>query len=121
MTATPDPYREWDAAYVLGALSPHDRRAFEQHLATCAACREAVAELAGMPGILGMLTAEHADALVDDARTDVPAEASGGAGAPSCRSPLWPRAPGAAAPDGGRSCPWRRWGSSSRARRAAWR
>ncbi|MEV8178709.1 zf-HC2 domain-containing protein [Cellulosimicrobium funkei] len=80
MTATPDPYREWDAAYVLGALSPRDRRAFEQHLATCAACREAVAELAGMPGILGMLTAEHADALVDDARTDHPAEASGGAG-----------------------------------------
>ena len=67
MTATPppDPYREWDAAYVLGALSPRDRRAFEQHLATCPACREAVGELAGMPGILGMLTAEHADALVD--------------------------------------------------------
>ena len=41
MTATPppDPYREWDAAYVLGALSPRDRRAFEQHLATCPACR----------------------------------------------------------------------------------
>ncbi|UKJ63188.1 zf-HC2 domain-containing protein [Cellulosimicrobium cellulans] len=69
MTATPppDPYREWDAAYVLGALSPRDRRAFEQHLATCPACREAVGELAGMPGILGMLTAEHADALVDGA------------------------------------------------------
>ena len=67
MTATPppDPYREWDAAYVLGALSPRDRRAFEQHLATCPACREAVGELAGMPGILGMLTVEHADALVD--------------------------------------------------------
>ncbi|MFC8922914.1 anti-sigma factor family protein [Cellulosimicrobium sp. NPDC057127] len=65
MTATPppDPYREWDAAYVLGALGPQDRRAFEQHLATCAACRESVAELAGMPGILGMLTAEHAAAL----------------------------------------------------------
>jgi len=69
MTAIPppDPYREWDAAYVLGALSPRDRRAFEQHLAACPACREAVGELAGMPGILGMLTAEHADALVDGA------------------------------------------------------
>jgi hypothetical protein len=69
MTAVPppDPYREWDAAYVLGALSPSDRRAFEQHLATCPACREAVGELAGMPGVLGMLTAEHADALADDA------------------------------------------------------
>ncbi|MFF2268658.1 anti-sigma factor family protein [Cellulosimicrobium cellulans] len=68
VTPPPDPYREWDAAYVLGALSPHDRRTFEQHLATCSACREAVGELAGMPGILGMLTAEHADALVDGTR-----------------------------------------------------
>lgn len=65
MTATPppDPYREWDAAYVLGALGPQDRRTFEQHLATCAACRESVADLAGMPGILGMLTPEQAAAL----------------------------------------------------------
>jgi len=67
MTATPppDPYREWDAAYVLGALGPTDRRAFEQHLAACGACRTSVAELAGMPGLLGMLTPEHATALDD--------------------------------------------------------
>lgn len=65
MTATPppDPYREWDAAYVLGALGPQDRREFERHLATCTACRESVAGLAGMPGILGVLTPEHATAL----------------------------------------------------------
>jgi len=68
MTAAPppDPYREWDAAYVLGALSPSDRRAFERHLGSCPACREAVGELAGMPGILGTLTAEHADALTSE-------------------------------------------------------
>ncbi len=76
MTAVPppDPYREWDAAYVLGSLGPGDRRAFEQHLATCPACREAVGELAGMPGLLGMLTAEHADALADEAPGDAPGD-----------------------------------------------
>jgi hypothetical protein len=59
-----DRYAEWDAAYVLGALSPSDRRAYERHLAECAACRAAVAELAGMPGLLSTLTAGHAEALV---------------------------------------------------------
>ncbi|WP_454042118.1 anti-sigma factor family protein [Cellulosimicrobium sp. Marseille-Q8652] len=65
-----DPYREWDAAYVLGALGPHDRRAFEQHLTTCDACRGAVTDLAGMPGLLGMLTPEHATALVEGEPSD---------------------------------------------------
>ena len=56
-----DPFREWDAAYVLGALDPADRRAFEDHLRTCDACRAAVAELAGMPGLLRMVPADEAD------------------------------------------------------------
>ncbi|MFJ4222964.1 zf-HC2 domain-containing protein [Microbacterium sp. NPDC089695] len=43
---------EWDAAYVLGALTPTDRRLFEQHMQGCAICRDAVGELAGMPGLL---------------------------------------------------------------------
>ncbi|MFD6139786.1 anti-sigma factor family protein [Promicromonospora sp. NPDC060271] len=64
-----DRYAEWDAAYVLGALSPSDRRAYERHLAECAACRAAVAELAGMPGLLSTLTAGHAEALVAEAPT----------------------------------------------------
>jgi hypothetical protein len=59
-----DRYAEWDAAYVLGALSPSDRRAYERHLAECAACRAAVAELAGMPGLLSTLSPAHAEALV---------------------------------------------------------
>lgn len=59
-----DYYAEWDAAYVLGALSPSDRRAYERHLAECDSCRAAVAELAGMPGLLSTISAAHAEALV---------------------------------------------------------
>ncbi len=57
-------YEEWDAAYVLGALSPAERREFEDHLAGCEACRASVAELAGMPGLLGRLPAADAFALL---------------------------------------------------------
>ncbi|WKU03666.1 anti-sigma factor [Micromonospora sp. HUAS LYJ1] len=44
-----------DGAYVLGALAPADRAAYERHLAGCAACRDAVAEIAVLPGLLGRL------------------------------------------------------------------
>jgi hypothetical protein len=44
-----------DGAYVLGALSPTERAVFEQHLATCSFCREAVADIAVLPGLLGRL------------------------------------------------------------------
>jgi hypothetical protein len=60
-----DPFHDWDAAYVLGLLGPDDRRAFEQHLTTCAACSAAVAELAGMPGILATLSKDEAVALLE--------------------------------------------------------
>ena len=60
-----DPFHDWDAAYVLGQLGPDDRRAYEQHLTTCATCSAAVAELAGMPGILATLTTDEAVALLD--------------------------------------------------------
>ena len=36
MNAIPDKFADWDAAYVLGALSPAERREFETHLASCA-------------------------------------------------------------------------------------
>jgi hypothetical protein len=62
-----DPFHDWDAAYVLGLLGPDDRRAFEQHLTTCAACSAAVAELAGMPGILATLSKDEAVALLEPA------------------------------------------------------
>ena len=63
MTSHPDLFREWDAAYVLGALSAADRRDYEQHLSVCPACSAAVAELAGLPGILAEVPAEEAVAI----------------------------------------------------------
>ena len=59
-----DPYREWDAAYLLGALSAKDRHVYEEHLHTCAECSAAVASLAGVPGMLAALPAERALATV---------------------------------------------------------
>lgn len=44
-----------DGAYVLGALAPAERAAYERHLAGCAECRQAVAEIAVLPGLLGRL------------------------------------------------------------------
>ena len=70
MNDSPDEFRDWDAAYVLGALGPNDRRAYEQHLTNCPTCTAAVAELAGMPGLLRKLSMEDAEALLavpDDA------------------------------------------------------
>lgn len=68
-----DEFHDWDAAYVLGLLGPDDRRAFEEHLTTCAACSAAVAELAGMPGILATLSKEEAVALLEPEPVDEPA------------------------------------------------
>ena len=45
-------FADWDAAYVLGALGPDDRHAYEDHLAGCERCRAAVGELAPLPGLL---------------------------------------------------------------------
>lgn len=56
-------YVMWDAAYVLGALSPSDRREFEAHMADCPPCRQAVAELSGMPAILSLLNGNDVAAI----------------------------------------------------------
>jgi anti-sigma factor RsiW len=45
----------WDAAYVLGSLSATDWREFEAHMAGCPECRQAVAELTGIPAMLSQL------------------------------------------------------------------
>lgn len=42
-------------AYVLGALTPADRADYERHLAGCPDCREAVGDVAVLPGLLGRL------------------------------------------------------------------
>ena len=72
MNETVDPFRDWDAAYVLGALSAEDRRAFERHLANCPACEAAVAELAGIPGILTKIDANTAVALASAPKMEQP-------------------------------------------------
>ena len=41
-----------DGSYVLGSLSPAERKEFEQHLAGCDECARNVRELAGLPGLL---------------------------------------------------------------------
>jgi predicted anti-sigma-YlaC factor YlaD len=53
-----DPFAHDDAAYVLGALSPAQRRAFEEHLEACSACARSVRDLAGLPGLLAGLPAD---------------------------------------------------------------
>jgi putative zinc finger protein len=67
-------FAQWDAAYVVGALSQADRRDFEQHLAECADCRRAVAELSPAVGLLSRLTPEDAEridaAIADDGERD---------------------------------------------------
>lgn len=50
-----DPFGHDDAAYVLGALGPDERRAFEEHLEHCEDCARAVRDLAGVPGLLTRL------------------------------------------------------------------
>jgi Putative zinc-finger len=50
--------------YVLGALSPAQRQAYERHLSTCAECRAEVADLAILPGLMGRL--DEASVTADD-------------------------------------------------------
>jgi hypothetical protein len=47
-----------DGSYVLGALSPAERQAFEEHLGGCPACARSVQELAGLPGLLARVDPE---------------------------------------------------------------
>lgn len=53
-------YATWDAAYVLGSLSPTERAEFESHLSGCEECARAVRELAGLPGLLARVPADVA-------------------------------------------------------------
>ena len=59
-----------DGAYVLGALSPEDRVAFERHLPGCPECAQSVRELAGLPGLLARVPVEILDP--DELPTPVP-------------------------------------------------
>jgi hypothetical protein len=57
-TQTPCPYEMWDGSYVLGSLSPAERREYEAHLDSCEHCSRAVRDLAGLPGLLGRIGPE---------------------------------------------------------------
>jgi hypothetical protein len=46
--------------YVLGALPPAEREEYESHLAECGTCRDEVADLAVLPGLLGRLDSRTA-------------------------------------------------------------
>jgi hypothetical protein len=59
-------FADWDAAYVLGSLSSTERREYEAHLETCDRCRLAVADLSGLPGLLGRVEADRAFSLLED-------------------------------------------------------
>jgi len=63
-------FTQWDASYVLGALTPGDRHDYEAHLEECERCRTAVAELASMPGLLA--GARAMSSVWDDPQEDLP-------------------------------------------------
>lgn len=53
--------------YVLGAIDPVDRALVEAHLAECAACRDELAGLAGLPALLSRVTPEEVERTVEPA------------------------------------------------------
>ena len=65
-------YATWDAAYVLGSLSPADRREYETHLGVCPLCNQAVSELSGMPALLSKLDGGTVAAMGADDLTPAP-------------------------------------------------
>ena len=65
-------YATWDAAYVLGSLSPTDRREFEAHLSVCPSCSQSVGELSGIPALLSKLDRGTVAAMDADGHTAAP-------------------------------------------------
>jgi hypothetical protein len=57
---------------VLGALSSTERAQYERHLGGCAECRDEVAALAVLPGLLGRLDAGTAASLGEPSATPAP-------------------------------------------------
>jgi predicted anti-sigma-YlaC factor YlaD len=49
--------------YVLGAIEPGDRTLVDEHLTTCADCREELASLAGLPALLRRVPTAEAERL----------------------------------------------------------
>jgi hypothetical protein len=53
-----DPFTDEAGAYVLGALDDAERAAFVDHLRSCPECRQAVAEIEDLPGLLALVPKE---------------------------------------------------------------
>jgi Putative zinc-finger len=70
--ATLDEYALSDAAYVLGALSPDDRREFEAHLQGCATCTSSVAELTDLPALMSAVSLEQLMAELEPLAAEFP-------------------------------------------------
>ncbi len=51
--------------YVLGAVEPADRRLIDQHLVGCSRCRSELAGLAGLPALLGKVSADEVAGVVE--------------------------------------------------------
>lgn len=59
--------------YLLGAIGPADRDRVGRHLASCTRCRDELAGLAGLPGLLGTVpSSEVAIAWADDPAEPLP-------------------------------------------------
>jgi anti-sigma factor RsiW len=66
------PYRAELGVYVLGAIGPAERAQVDEHLADCARCRDELAGLAGLPGLLRRVPADLALRALTDASIDPP-------------------------------------------------
>ncbi|WP_428342229.1 anti-sigma factor family protein [Mycobacterium sp.] len=65
-------YATWDAAYILGSLSPADRREFEAHLSVCPSCSQSVNELSGIPALLSKLDRDTVTTMDADGHAAAP-------------------------------------------------
>lgn len=73
MNADHERFADWDAAYLLGALSATDRASFEGHLAGCAHCRSAIGEIAPTLGLLSRVAPERAVSMLQGPTPEAPA------------------------------------------------
>jgi hypothetical protein len=71
--------------YVLGALTPEEAQEFTRHLATCPACRGEVAELSGLPAVLGLTVPQGEEELPDHLRARTLAAVERGARSEAAR------------------------------------
>lgn len=67
-----DPHAHDAGPYVLGALSPSERAAFEDHLRGCPECRRTVASFAALPQLLASVAPDVAAGLETDELPGVP-------------------------------------------------